>query len=550
MMFTLRAPLWAAGLLLVALLAACERRPDLMPVPAPNVAGFEKSVQAALTQAQQQLAKAQSGRASNAELAQAFGDLAMTYHAHQLAPASQAAYRNAQLLAPKDPRWPYLLGHAHQDAAQPEQAIPAFEAALALNPTDRAMLHSLGKAALQRGELDKAQAAFEKLLDARDSRAAALAGLGMIALARNDARAAAGHLEEALQLAPGAARLRQPLASAWRAAGERDKAEAALRGFSPDAPDPGVPDPLARALADKAATSRALVQRGQRYGSQGKYELAAQAFEAAAQSQPNDAATLANWGISLANLARLEPAEQALRRSLAIDAINPVAQFSLAVVIDRQGRDADARALYTAILERDPRHQQARLYLADASLRSGDAETAIRVYSEALAQQASPRTRLSLAFAQIKVARYGQAKALLEQGLAVDPRDIGMTNALVRLLAAAPDPTVRDGSRARQLGRELFAATQSAEVGESYAMALAETGEFELALTLQRQALDAWEKAQQRPHAKDLAQRNLALYREHKPAREPWAPQDVVFLPRSPAVNRVPRKGGAARRAG
>ncbi len=540
MTFAVRAPAWAAWLLGVALLAACERRPDLLPVPAPGVAGFEKSVQSAIEQAQQNLNKLQGGRASNAELAQAFGDLAMTYHAHQLAQAAQAAYRNAQMLAPRDPRWPYLLGHAYQDAAQTEQAIPAFEAALALNPTDRAMLHSLGKAALQRGELDKAQAAFEKLLDARDSRAAALAGLGLIALARNDPRAAAAKLEEALQLAPGAARLRQPLASAWRAAGERDKAQAALRGFSPDAPDPGVPDPLARALADKAATSRALVQRGQRYGSQGRYDLAAQAFEAAAQSQPNDATALANWGISLANLAQLEPAEQALRRSLAIDADNPVAQFSLAVVIDRQGRDGDARAMYSAILERDPRHQQARLYLADATLRGGDAETAMRVYTEALVRQASPRTRLSLAFAQIKAGRYGPARAQLEQGLATDPRDIGMSNALVRLLAAAPDATVRDGARALRLGRELFEATQSPEVGESYAMALAETGDFELAQKLQREALAAWEKMQ-RPHAKGLAERNLALYRERKPAREPWAPLDIVFQPRSPAVSRAGR---------
>ena len=528
---------FAAFVFVVALLAACERRPQLLPIPAPDVGAFEKSVQIAIVRAQADLDQAQANRANNADLGEAFGQLAMTYHAHQLGPSAQAAYRDAQLLAPRDPRWPYLLGQVYQDTAKTEQAIAAFEAVLALSPEHKPALHALGRAALQRGELDKAQAAFEKLLDAPDSRAAALAGLGMIAMARNDPRGAVARLEEALQLAPGAARLRQPLAMAWRAAGDAAKAQAALLGFSPDAPEPGVPDPLVRVLADKAATSRALLQRGQRYGQEGKFDLAAQAFKAAAQSQPNDAATLVNLGISLANLGQLEPAEQALRRSLAVDANNPVAQFSLAIVCDRQGRDADARALYTAIIGRDPRHHQARLYLADALLRSGDADTAVRIYSEALAQQATPRTRLSLAFAQIKAGHFGQAKAQLEQGLATDPRDIGMANALVRLLSAAPDASVRDGARARQLGRALFESTQSPEVGESYAMALAETGDFEVAQKLQHDALAALEKMQ-RPHAMQLAQRNLALYRQGKPAREPWSGQDIVFQPRSPAVSR------------
>jgi tetratricopeptide (TPR) repeat protein len=529
---------WTLAAAALVLLAACERRPELLPVPAPQIAAFEASVCVAIERAQGEVDKAAGAGTNNAQLAHAYGQLAMTYHAHQQFAAAEAAYRNAQRLAPKEQRWPYLLGQAYNDSARPEQAFAAFEQALALGPTDKAALHALGQAALQRGELDKAQAAFEKLLDARESRAAGLAGLGFIALARNDSRGAVVRFEEALQLAPGAARLRQPLAMAWRAAGDAAKAEAALRGFSPDAPEPGVPDPLARALADKAATTAALVQRGQRYGREGKFELAAQAFEAAAQSNPNDAATQANLGISLANLGQLDKAEAALRRALGLGANDPAAQFSLAVVCDRQGRDDDARTLYRALLTRDPNQHQARLYLADATLRTGDAPGAVLLYSEAMALQPTPRTRLSLAFALIKAGRLGQAKAQLEQGLAADPRDVGMGNALVRLLAAAPEAALRDGARARTLGREWFEATRSAEVGESYAMALAEAGEFELARKLQREALLAHDKAQ-RPHAKALAERNLVLYEQSKPTREPWAPQDIVFQPRSPAVSRV-----------
>lgn len=91
---------------------------------------------------------------------------------------------------------------------------------------------------------------------------------------------------------------------------------------------------------------------------------------------------------------------------------------------------------------------------------------------------------------------------------------------------------------ASQLGRTLFETTQSPEVGEGYAMALAETGHFEAAAKLQSDALASLQKMQ-RPHAVALAQRNLVLYRLGQPAREPWSALDVVFQPRSPAVSRT-----------
>ena len=74
-------------------------------------------------------------------------------------------------------------------------------------------------------------------------------------------------------------------------------------------------------------------------------------------------------------------------------------------------------------------------------------------------------------------------------------------------------------------------------------MALAETGDFGGAAKLQGEALVALEKMQ-RPHAVQLAQRNLALYRQGQPTREPWSAQDIVFQPRSSAVSLAPTAAG------
>jgi tetratricopeptide (TPR) repeat protein len=56
------------------------------------------------------------------------------------------------MLAPRDKRWPYLMGHLYNDSARQEKAIEAFEAALAIDPEDPATIFSLAEVSLQHGE--------------------------------------------------------------------------------------------------------------------------------------------------------------------------------------------------------------------------------------------------------------------------------------------------------------------------------------------------------------------------------------------------------------
>jgi tetratricopeptide (TPR) repeat protein len=536
---------WTASAALSATLAACgPPRPALQPVPLPQAAAFEPSVQDALARARADLERAEQGRASDAQLAQAYGDLGMSYHAHNHFPGAEAAYENARRLAPQDPQWPYLLGQVSLDTARPAQALQWFETSLSIAPADAAALHALGRTALQQGSLDKAQQAFERLREIPVARPAALAGLGKVALARRDPVAAAALLEEALRMLPGATKLRHPLAMAYRGAGDEQKAQAALKGYSPQGPEPGVPDPLADIVADKAATSSALVRRGLRHGREGRFDLAAAAFEAALKSKPDDAPTLVNLGLSLANLGQLDKAEQALRRSVEVDPSRAEAQFGLAVVLDRLGRDALAAARYEEVLKLQPAHADARVYLADARLRAGRAGDAAELYAKALGERPTARVRLSLAFALVKAGQWQEARAVLERALAADPRDVGAANALVRILASAPDDAVRDGARALQVAQPLFDAQSSPEVGQTLAMAFAESGEFDRAVDLQTQALDALSKAATGP-ALEFPRANLARYRERRPARQPWPADHPAFQPRSPAAQTARPPGGA-----
>src|SRR6185436_8407768 len=97
---------WVIAAAILYLVCACGTRHELAPLPVVEVAGFEPAVRSALTNARAQLDRVAAGKSSDADLANAYGDLAMSYHAHSLVTPAETAYANARLLAPVDKRWP------------------------------------------------------------------------------------------------------------------------------------------------------------------------------------------------------------------------------------------------------------------------------------------------------------------------------------------------------------------------------------------------------------------------------------------------------------
>jgi tetratricopeptide (TPR) repeat protein len=440
------------------------------------------------------------------------------------------------LLAPHDWRWPYLLGHLYNDSSRVPEALAAFEAARALDPHNVPILFSLGEAYLQHGDLDKAQLVYEKMLPYGSANAAALTGLGKVALAKREYQLAVNDLEEALKLWPSATRLWQPLAMAYQGLGERAKAQQALARYSVEGYEPEVADPMADALGEKVAASRALMRRGQRFGRAMRFDLAEPAFRAALEADPKSAEAAANLGVALANLGRLDEARAALAESLKLDEGSALAHLSLGVVLDRQGQDQAAMAQYAAALRAQPANIEAAVYLADAMMRRGLVDDAVRTYRSALAHETgSVRIELSIAMALVKAGRYAQAHRALEDAIQAHPDNPEVVNALARILATAPAPGVRDGARALHLIEPLFQKTRNPIVGETYAMALAETGKFEQAALLQRESIIVFEHTGG-AYRKPFLERNLALFEHRQPAREGWAADDPVFQPRSPAA--------------
>src|SRR5690606_3998132 len=92
---------------------------------------------------------------------------------------------------------------------------------------------------------------------------------------------------------------------------------------------------------------------------------------------------------------------------------------------------------------------------------------------------------------------------------------------LARLLAASPDAAVRDGARAMALVEELLQSQKTTEIGETLAMALAETGDFDRAASVQRSVLQAVRRGGDQAEAGRLEQ-NLRRYEQRQPLRTVW----------------------------
>jgi hypothetical protein len=89
---------------------------------------------------------------------------------------------------------------------------------------------------------------------------------------------------------------------------------------------------------------------------------------------------------------------------------------------------------------------------------------------------------------------------------------------------------VRDGARAMQLLQAVPAETQRTfDWGVATAMALAETGRFDQAIAVERQAVDIARHGGDTTLASILTDR-LRLFEQHRPSRQPWSDGEAMEL--------------------
>jgi tetratricopeptide (TPR) repeat protein len=492
----------------------------LRPVALPDLSRVADSVQRQLRDRYAVLSQKFGNAVASADRAAAYGELGTLFLAAEYAIEAEACFLNAAALGPEDARWPYLLGYLYRKTGDLTKAATFFERSLQHNPGDVATLLRLGTVYLDQDRTDSAEPLFVTALSRDPQSAAALLGIGRAALARHDYSRAVDFMERALAQDPRASIVHYPLALAYRGLGDREKAEAHVRQRGDV--EATFPDPLVEELDSVLDSAMAYQSRGIQALGRGNWREAQTYFRKGIAAGPDTASLRHRLGTALYlggnTAAAVEEFEAALRLSPGY----AQAHYSLGVILASTRRYPEAIERFATAVEEDPDYIEARLALGDTLRGVGRSADALRQYESILMiDPRRPDARFGSAIALVRLDRYREARDSLVESAALLPDHGEFALALARVLAASPDPAVRDGRRALRLAQDFAAGSRSVEVFETAAMAFAEVGDYAQAADWQRQAIDAAARAGDRDRAARMTD-NLKLYDARRPCRTPW----------------------------
>lgn len=465
--------------------------------------------------------------AEDSDTAAAYGHLGMFYQAHDFPPAARGSYLQAVQRDPNAGQWHYFLGLLARRAGRHEEARHHFGRVLELEPADLPSLLAVAEMALTDNDYEAAERGFGQALERRPDSAAALYGLGRVALAREDHDGAIRHLQAGLALAPDASALHYPLALAFRGRGDVEDAreQMELRGEVV----PRAADPRRRALQELTDGTRVHQLRGTLLFEEGRFEEARAEFEAAQVVTPEDPLPHTNLGRTLIELGDLSGARSAFERAIELAPQDPTARFNLGTLLSELGDDAGAIEHHEGVVSAHPDWLDAHYNLANAYRRTGRHAAALPHYRAVIeGDPGRVGAYLAEAFTLIRLEREAEARGRLEEAHRALPEDLNVRNALVRLLAGASDPAVRDPRQALGLAMPLQGERLQVEYATTLAMVAASIGHFPQAAALQQQVITQVRSAGLDALLPAL-EANLAGYRQGRPATEPW-PRDHPLL--------------------
>jgi tetratricopeptide (TPR) repeat protein len=516
----------------VALLLALTVLAGEPPVAVPDLAALEPAVAEQIAAAAERLRAVLTPPADATKRAAAYGELGELFHAYHLAEPAAACYRNAERLEPRAFRWPHLAGLLLQEAGRLADAEAAYGRALAREPRDLPALVHQGEILLLTGRTAEAETALHRALAAEPHLPAAQALLGQAALADGRYAEAARLFGAALAAVPAADRLHYPLGLAYRGLGDAARATEHMNRAGRVGVRPA--DPLDEEVLGLRTGERLHLARGKAAAQAGQLAEAAKEFRQALAARPESTAARINLASVLAAMGGIGDRAGAvalLREAIAAEPGNATARFNLGLLLAADGAAREAREQLAAAVAARPDDAEAHRALAQVLRDLGgkdDLAAALAEYGRAVTLAPADETaRLGEAETLVRLGRYGQARARLEDGRQALPASGQLAAGLARLLAACPDPSLRDGARAFELAQLVFAAQPSAAHAALVAMALAELGRCPEAAEWQRKAIaHAADTASAGLPAARVAELNatLATYERGAPCRPPVPP--------------------------
>lgn len=460
------------------------------PLPEPDLAGMEPAVRDLLAEERKALERLIARDDADPALrADAWGEMGFVYHAHGLLNAAATCYRNAEALAPQDFRWPHSLGALERERGRLEEARDALTRTVEMVPGDLAAQVYLGDVLLALGDLEAAAATADRAYQLNDSSPAVLDMVGRVAMETGQIEEAAKLFEFAVAQVPEANRLQYQLGMAYRGLGDLEKAREHLALAGKIGVKP--PDRLLEMIDEQKTGERLLLLEGRRAYNAGDFAAAAEAFQRAVDAEPESLRARVNLASALAYSGSVPQAVEELNYILEKNPQHQEALYNLGAILRASGKYPDAVEVLTRALQVNPEDDSAHYELGLAyrglnRLQDAERELGLAVSGRPLDSQMQHTYGDILA----RLGRYQEARDVLFEAYRLQPEDGLLAHGLARLLAAAPDPAVRNGGVAVQLATRVVQAAPTLGHLETLAMALAEADRCAEAAEVQRQILD------------------------------------------------------------
>jgi tetratricopeptide (TPR) repeat protein len=519
---------------------------EMLEIPQPDLGGIDPSVQEQIRAAEAAVIPGTAqASVSHMQRAQAFGRLGQIYQAYGFDDAALACYGNASRLDPLSFRWFYYQAYLRQKDGDAGGAERDYQRTLAVDPANTPALLRLGTLELTLGRPDLAKSYFAKAMARSGPSAAGLAGLGKAALLEHGYGLAVNYFNQALAREPDASSLHYQLAMAYRGLGDmaHTQEQLQMRGDV----DPAIQDPLLSEVNALKQGMFSLLQQGSAAMNDHRFAEAAAIYRQMVSLAPSDPIAYRYLGMALAGAGQSNEALKEYERSLQLDPRNPAVHYNIGVLLVQERKEGQAIVHFQQVLELDPGLVAAHFQLANLYMRDGKDPEAEREYGAVVGlDPQNSFARLMQAMAAVHAGLYARAKTLLDQAAQTLPGDADIADAQARVLAAAPDPAVRDPERALRIVEALVNDRRGdpLEVGVTFAMALAAAGKFQEAARYQ-QAIVAQLEASGQTDLARLLRQNLARYQQGKTCRVPWASDDPIFTP-VPGTAQLPLGPNAA----
>ena len=262
---------------------------------------------------------------------------------------------------------------------------------------------NLGYILFKKGSVDDAITHYQKALQIKPGYADAHWNFGNALLQQGSVDEAIAHYEQALQIRPGYADAHRNLGNALLQQGNLDEAIAHFQ----------------QALQIKPDDAEAHVALGNAFLQKGVVDDAIVHFQQALLIEPDNAEARCYLGNALLKIGNVDEAVSQFQKALDIKSDYADAQFNLGTALFRKGNVDEAITHFQKALDIKPGFAEAHLNLGSALLQKGKVDEAIIHFQKALD---------------------------------IKPDYLAAQNNLAWLLATSPQVSVRNGSRAAELG--------------------------------------------------------------------------------------------------